>query len=186
MVRGAPRSTAESPETPISLFRLSVERLDIVVRDRPVDALSVERLQPEVVRHQPQAGPEPMPGRAAHHLDIGARELVRPGLPVPEVEVARDRVHRLRHRRIGALRHLIDRVPVALARPACRSTFAPASRIATLTPGAASFDAMIGAGYARADDDHVGGDVVCHASSSRRGRIRPVAGLAAAFAPTAW
>ena len=47
-----------------------------------------------------------MPGCPSDCLDIGARKLVGTCLLVPEIEIIRDWMHRLRNRGIGAFRYL--------------------------------------------------------------------------------
>ena len=70
----------------------------------------------KIVRHEAEAGAEPMPRRAADDLEIGAFEFVRPHLPVPIVRVVADRVIRLWAQRIGAFRDPDRSVPEALPR----------------------------------------------------------------------
>ena len=64
-------------------FRLFVPFVQVVVADRPVDelrnGLAVKRLHLEVVRHEPQAGPEPVRCSAGGAV-VGAAERERPFL----------------------------------------------------------------------------------------------------------
>src|SRR6185436_20912589 len=46
-------------------LRLAVPGLQIVVRDRPVEADTESRTQPEIVGHEPQRRTQPVPRRAA-------------------------------------------------------------------------------------------------------------------------
>ncbi len=54
----------------------AVPRLEIVVRDRPVDTDAESRAQPEIIRHEPQRRAQPVPRRAADQSQIRAREFV--------------------------------------------------------------------------------------------------------------
>ena len=71
---------------------LAVERLQLIVGDRPVEPAAMGGAQAKIVGHEAQAGAEPMPRRAADHLEIGALEFVRAGLPVPVIRIVADRV----------------------------------------------------------------------------------------------
>ena len=124
------------------VFRLRVPRLERRVVDRPIDATPECRREPEVVRHEPQAGAEPVPRRAADLPQVRAREFLRTRLQVVAVEVVGARMRRVGGVRIRALGHL-DRRVHELAPPRRRAARAGRLRArSTLTPAAASLDAM--------------------------------------------
>jgi hypothetical protein len=137
---------------------LTIEGLQVGVRNRPVDAAAVGGAQAKIVRNQAQAGAEPVPRRAADHLDIGAPEFVRPDLPVPVVGIVGDRVIGLRARRVGAFGHLDQGVPEALR---CLRAIDPRASLqdSDLHPGAGQPRGKQRAGDARPDDDHIRFDV---------------------------
>ena len=99
---------------PDLVLGLAVERLELIVTDRPVDPAAMGGAETKIVRHEAEAGAEPMPRRAADHLEIGAFEFVRPRLPVPVIRIVADRVIGLRRWRIRTFRDPDRCVPEAL------------------------------------------------------------------------
>ena len=143
---------------PDLVLGLAIERLQVGIGDRPVDPVAIAAAQPKIVRHEAQAGAEPMPCGAAHDLDISALELVRPDLPIPVVGIVADRVIGLRARRIRAFGHLDRGVPEALRRLRAIDRRARLED-RDLHPRIGEPRREQRSGDARADDDHIRFDV---------------------------
>src|SRR5689334_20982925 len=137
------------------LLGFTVEFLEIRLCDRPVDTLAIGGFQGEVIGKEAKTGAEPVPGRAADDLDVGAFELVRPGLLVPEVRVVADRVHRFRRWRVWAFRNLDQGVPIALDG---RAAIDPGARFedGDLDPGGGEPCRHQRSRYSRPDDQNIG------------------------------
>jgi len=99
---------------PDLVLGLAIERLELVVADRPVEPAAMGGAETEIVGHEAQGRAEPMPCRPADDLEIGAFEFVRPRLPVPVVQIVADRVIGLRRWRIRTFRDPDRCVPEAL------------------------------------------------------------------------
>jgi hypothetical protein len=109
---------------------LAIEGLELAIGDGPVHAPAIARAQAEIMGQEAQGRAQPMPGRAACDLEIGAFEFVGALLPVPEIRIVGDGMHGLGRCGIGAFRHLDYRVAKALGRIA-PIDLGPGSRIAT-------------------------------------------------------
>jgi hypothetical protein len=91
------------------LFGFAVPRLQIVVRDRPIDAHPKRRAQPKIVGHKPERGAEPVPRRAANLSQVGSLELVWTILQVVDIRFVARRVRRVRRVRVRTFRNFDQR-----------------------------------------------------------------------------
>jgi hypothetical protein len=89
---------------------------EILVLDRPVDTASEFGPQTKVVGQEAQACAEPMPGRAADRLEIGALELVGTGLHIPGIEIGNGRMRSFPRHWVGGFRNLQWRFPKSFDR----------------------------------------------------------------------
>ena len=96
------------------VFRFGIKRSKRVVGNWPVDATAIMGVRGKVGGQQSRATAKPMPGGAAHDLEIGAFKQVGAFLAIPFREFVRGGVHGLRHGRIGALGDLGRGIPESL------------------------------------------------------------------------